>query len=277
MPNNQELENKQTAIVYISTEHATSKTPDGAGFRINMDNSLFAENVSGCAVVEAVIPNIFPNINVYRQYFAVGDVITQVGQNITIGQYTGAVLAEHVTSIFGVVGQNMTMAYSGIDFIFSNFEIETRVIDAPAELWEIWGWDWRQLPISPESTDDRTLYRLVIPGSTAAFAPNPSALYGEKIVHVSCDQLARANMVHGSDGKLYDILCSLPMAETEFFRTLTWQPPEDSTQRINFKHTKSITSSLDFTLHDSRMRRLPMPLNHHVQLVLKIYHSENGF
>ena len=277
MPNAQ-FDQEETAIVYLSTEHATSRQADGASFKINMDNSVFAENVSGVSVIQGVIPNIFPNINIYRNYFATGTVLTQVGNEIAIGQYTGSTLGGAMNALLVSIGENIVVSYTGVDFGISNLEATDRVMDMNAEMWEQLGWDWRLLEVAPstEPGTGATLYRLELPSLQIVLAPYPSALFGEKLVHVSCDQLARGNFVHGADGKLHDILVTLPLAETEFFRVLTWAPPEDSTQRINFKHIKSITSTLEFTLYDSRMRRLPMVINHHLQLTLKIYHKEHG-
>jgi hypothetical protein len=236
-----------------------------------MGNSTYAEKASGIALNKVVIPNIFPNINAYRNVITVG------GNTFTIpvGQYTAGELATTVTALLAADPIPVVLSFANNRFTWTNNDVGGRNIDASSEVWEHLGWNWRTLQeIGPD------LYRVLVlngaPPVNQVLAPHPPALFGEKLVHVACDKLSHGNMVHGADGKLHDVLCTVPLGETVFNFTKVWEPHSEKMYRINYKYVSSHSSTLEFQILDSRLRPLPFASNHHIQLVLKLYHKEHG-
>ena len=234
-----------------------------------MGNTTFAEKCSGVSINKVSIPNIFPNINAYRNVLLTGTPFS-VALTIPVGQYTGV---EFATALTAAIPVNIVVTYVGDRFIFTNNEITTEVIDAIPEVWDYLGWNWRELPqVGVSGT-----YRLDLaagPGA-AESAPFTSALFGERLVHISCDKLSHGNLVYGEDGKLYDILCTVPLGERPFNFVAVWEPSDEKSYKINYRYVNSISSTLDFQLFDSRMRPLPFPPNHHLFIVLRLYHKEH--
>ena len=268
MPNH--LDYEETCLTYISSEHATSRTPDGHRFTVNMGNTTFAAKASGVTLNKVLLPNIFPNINAYRNTFTIG------GATITIpvAFYSAADLATTITSLSTALLLDVNLTFTNERFTWTNVGVVDRDIEASAEIWDYLGWDWRTL----EDLGGE-IYRLSVadatPGPNTQLAPHPPALFGEKIVHVSCDKLSHGNLVHGADGKLHDVLCTVPLGETVFNFVKVWEPNSEKSYRVNYKYVNSISSTLDFQILDSRLRHLPFSPNHHIQIVLKTYHKEH--
>jgi hypothetical protein len=265
------LDHEETALTYISSEHATSRSADGHQFTVNMNNSVFVEKSSGIGLAKAIIPNVFPNINAYRNQLEIGGFVI----TIPVGQYTATEMATYITAQNVINGVGVVLTYDGTRFTFTNNDVGpgNRPVEAIPEVWDWLGWNWRELN---GVAGDFPYQLLIAPAGGVEVAPHPAAMFGEKLVHISCDKLAHGNLVDGADGKLYDILVTIPLGETVWHALSVWQPPEDSTYRINFKYVNSITSSLVFQVFDSRMRPLPFAPNHHMQLVLKVYHKEHS-
>ena len=224
-----------------------------------MDNSVFVEKTSGLSVSHVSLPNVFPNITQYNNVITVGntDII------LPVGQYTAAQVVTEANAQLVTAGLDFVWGHDGVYFTFSNTALAgTLVLVAPNQE----TLDWMGLT---EITGYSVLF------GTTLTAPHPSGLFGEKIVHICCDKLGHGNMVHGADGKLSDVLVTIPLGDTVYHGVAVWQPPTDATYRINYKYVNSITSTLSFTMCDSKMRPLPFSPNHHVQILLKIYHKEH--
>jgi hypothetical protein len=258
------LDHEETVMTYISSEHATSRSEDGSRFTINMDNSVFVEKTSGMSVSSVSLPNVFPNINSYRNTFQLG--VTTV--TIPVGQYTATEIVTLVNIQLVAGGETVTMSYDGTFFTFTNSSGVDNMSALP-EVWDWLGWNYRTMSVLGGN------YILSLGSVTPEIAPHPSALFGEKVVHICCDKLGHGNMVHGADGKLSDVMVTIPMGNTAYHAVAAWETPGDSTYRINYKYVNSITSSLAFSFCDSKMRSLSYPPNHHVQMMLKIYHQEH--
>lgn len=260
------VDKEESVLTYISSEHASSKSQDGSQFIVNMNNTVYAEKASAISVNQVVVPNVFPNVNAYRNEMRVaGNLIT-----IPVGQYTASTLATTVTALIAAIPLNVTLTYTADAFVWTNNEAGLQTISASSEVWEMLGWDWRNFTLFAG------LYTIDVAGGGGTnTAPHLPSLYGEKLVHIVCDRLGHGNCVHGADGKLHDVIATVPLADTQWGFTKVWEPHEVKQWRVNFKYVNSISSSLEFQLLDTKMRALPMPYNHHIQMVVKVYHKEH--
>lgn len=266
----QHLDHEETCLVYASSEHATARSTDGHRFTVNMGNTTFAEKASGITLNKVILPNVFPNINAYRNTFLVG--LTTV--TIPVGFYDAGEIVTIVNAQLAGAAE-ATMAFANNRFSFTNIAGGPLLISVTAvpEVWEWLGWDWRAIDALTGLFDG--LYQITITDGATVTAPHNSGLHGEKLVHISCDKLSHSNLVHGADGKLHDILCTVPLGETVYNFIKVWEPLSEKSYRINYKYVNSISSTLEFRVLDSRMRPLPFSPNAHLQIVLKVYHKEH--
>lgn len=250
------------ALLYTSTEHATTRSADGHQWTVNIGNTIYAEKVDSIAPLQVTLANIFPNVTQYNNAFTVSNGDGAVNVVVPVGQYTATVFASTVTT--QLAGVNVTLTLNADDkFVFTstNAHGNTTVTSTLIDAWHLLGY---------ANADGVTFAQTT--ATTAPYVPNMS---GEKIVHIACDKLAHGNLVYGDDGSLHDIFVTIHLTDTTYGFNATFLPQQDETYHVDYKYANSVTSTLDFQLLDSKLRPLPYPLNHHVQIVFRLHHHEN--
>lgn len=264
------LDFEETCLTYISSEHATTRSLAGDRFTINMGNTTYADKCSGVSVNKVILPHMFPNITQYNNVFLVG----LTAFTIPVGQYTAAEIATTVTALFVAEPLAFTLTFVNERFVFTNNTGGPLGVTLFLDIADWLGFDYRLLTETPGTPSVYTTANIAGGGGTLT-VPNPPALYGDKVVHVCCDKLAHGNFVHGKDGKLHDVLVTVPLGETPYGSVKNFEPADEKTYRVNYKYVNSIASTLDFQLCDSKLRAMSLHPNHHIQIVLKTYHKEH--
>ena len=259
------LDNEPLHTVFVTGAHASQKVQDGTQFTVNMGNSIGVEKASGINVKKVIIPHVFPNVNSFRDTWTFSAQVVQ----LLVAQYTIAELVAaltaaltNVTVTFSTVTQRVTILNStGADLnIFLS-----------AEQWDMLGYNWRD---TVSFTKVGEIYDITFATATSIVASYPPNLAGEQLIHVVCDRLASSHMINGDEGVPYDVMVTVPLAETEYLSSKSFVPPHALHSRINFNHSNPINSTLTFSLLDTRMRKLNFPLNHHMELVFLCHHKE---
>lgn len=259
------IQDEESVLLYLSSEHSTHKSDDGHRFTVNIGNTTFVEKASGITPCKIIIGNLFPNINAYKSYM----VVNGTTYTWTVGQYTASELTTVVTT--AISPQSSTLTLTNDRFVLTLTSGAPRTYSATSDTWDLLGWNWRTLTPSVVPGE----YYMTITNGFPQTAPYPPSMFGERLVHISCDRLAHGNLVHGADGKLYDVMATIPLGDVPYGSSKVWEPADAILYDVDYKYTNSLSSSLDFQLFDSKMRPLPYPLNHHVQMVLKVYHKEH--
>jgi hypothetical protein len=265
------------ALLYCSTEHATSRTPNGDSWKVNVGNTIYADKVDAISPMKVTIANLFNNVNQYNNTYTVVNNNGTVTVVLPPGQYTAADIATYTATLtpgallsfssFALIPDEQKFSWSNVSGGAS-----TTISSPQPGFWELIGWD-------PSTMDTDTVpgeYALILGASPVTVtAPYLPSMGGEKLVHIACDKIAHGNLVHGADGKLHDIMLSVPLTDTAYGFTTSFVPQEDDSYMIDYRYTCSLASTLDFQILDSRLRPLVYPLNHHIQIIFKLYHHEN--
>lgn len=260
---------RESALLFTSTEHASFRDDEGH-WTVNIGNTTYAEKVDAAAPIKVTLANLFPNVTQYNNTFNVTNVDGSVVVTVPVGQYTATEYAANVTA--QLTGINVTLTLGADNkFVWTSTSVThglTTITSSLDEWWEFVG-----VPIKPQNAHLVSFWTVPQNGSNSFnFLPNMS---GEKLVHISCDKVAHGNLVHGKDGKLHDILITVPLTDVAYGFNTVFVPQEDDTYAVDYRYTNSLSSTLDFQLLDSRMRALPYPVNQHITVLLKMYHNEN--
>jgi hypothetical protein len=269
------------ALLYCSTEHATQRTADGSSWTVNVGNTIYADKVDAISPLKVTITNLFHNVNQYNNTFTITNGTGTVTVVVPPGQYTAIELSAYTQALtIPVVNAYLTFSTGGIPdtanrfgFVFNSADPTAFVSSPQTEFWDMVGVD-PSLLNTVLVAGEYTIPLVGLPGSI--LNDLPPNMGGEKIVHLACDKIAHGNMVHAKDGKLHDIVLSIPLSNTAYGFATGFVPQEDDSYMIDYRYTCSLASTLEFTLLDSQMRPLPYPTNHHVQMVFKLYHNENN-
>jgi len=249
--------------VYVSGVHASTKSDDGETVIITMGNSVGVTHANGISVTQITLPNVFPNINRYRYEW----VVDTVSYFTPINQYTATTLATAMTALVA----NLVHAYDTTTHSWSitNNTGAPVVLSFTSEQWDVLGYHWRGSGFTLNG--DRYDVTLANAGVLQAmYVPN---MANEQFVSVACRQIAHSNLVHGSDGIQYDILCPVPFSDTPFLSVKSFITPDENYASVNFQNAIALDQSLEFHILDSRMRRLAFPLNHHMDLFFSAHHN----
>lgn len=101
-----------------------------------------------------------------------------------------------------------------------------------------------------------------------------SNLGGPTEVLVLMSEIANGNMVMASDGKTVNCLACVPIGESVHGSVVSYQPQDIWMHDIDFKIPVHI-NVINIKLCDSQMRPLTLPPNHHVKILLKVYHIDS--
>lgn len=252
--------------VFVSGVHASSKSDDGETVIITMGNSVDVTHANGISVRQITIPNVFPNINRYRSEW----IVDTVSYFTPLNQYTATTLAAQMTTHVA----NVIHAYDTTTHIWSitnNTGVDV-VLSYTSEQWDLLGYHWRGagFTLNGDRYDVTVTAAGIGQTLTGLYVP---ALGGEQFVSVACRQIAHSNLVHGSDGIQYDILCAVPLSDTPFLSVKSFITPDDNYASVNFPNATALDQSLELHILDSRMRRLAFPLNHHIDLFFCAHHN----
>tara|TARA_R110000787_G_scaffold63350_2_gene142672 strand:+ start:635 stop:1369 length:735 start_codon:yes stop_codon:yes gene_type:complete len=243
--------------VSISSRHATIR--DSGAFTMNMGNTTFAEKTKAIIPISATITNIFPNI---KSDYTI--TVPFGGGVVAKGQYTLAELAAAFETAISLVDVTVNVTSDKkIQVLNSSGDSATIEIPEPLAL---------QIGFGTGSSTSYTMALNPAASETASHLPN---LSGEQVVHIECDRLGHANMVHGRDGKLNDVIVTIPLHDTPYGFTKTVTTGDVNSYSIQYREPTSMSSTMQFRILDSEMEILEYPPNHHFEMIMKIHHDEH--
>lgn len=246
-------------MFYVSTEHARYRDPTNSRYSVNLDNTIHADKTVALIPSQVSVPNIFPNVNKYRNSWSETTTGSTFTHSLPLGQYNITTLLSAMNSAatwlhFDVTSSGFVTV--SIDIAYSGFDV---TLTAGNDFLELLGFqDQSPLVVGDGST------------VTASTLPN---LGGEKVVFVVSDRMAVSNCVNGGDGKLYDTLCCVSMHNTDFGQTAVFRATDGEVDGIKFNFDNDMTA-VEIELVDSKFRPLVLPNNYHVRMILKIVHSD---
>lgn len=256
---------EESCLLSIDTEHASYRNQ--GEFKINIGNSIFVEKALVAVPIKAVLTNVFPNVTKYNNVLTMQDTGTTT-LTMPIGFYS---ISELITTLNEITSQSYSaLVVWGVStdnkVTLTNNSGPTVRVTASGEFWDLVGF------AHPTGDAD---FEIVIANGETITAVHLPALQGERVVHVECDKLSHGNLISSRDGKPHDILMTIPLAETAYGFTKAFIPAASDMYSVQYKHTNSLSSTLEFRLLDSRLRVLDYPNNQHMHLLLKVHHNEH--
>lgn len=254
--------NTEGCLLYLNTDHAKNRDSANGRYTFNMGNCLFTNKAVRVVPSFTSVPNIFPNINAYRNSW------TEPSGNrvIAVGQYSssGLITALNATSVDFVFAVNaagfVTVTCTG-----------TKVLTTSYEFLAVLGLqDAGVLTGLSRLVDGDPICNLTVVATHTG--TSPINIGGEKIAVIACGKMAHSNAIFANDGKPYDILSTVSFATTVYGQTATTDGDSDL-HDVKYKYYNNL-DTLVFELLDGKLRPLIMPSNYNVHMVIKIFHRD---
>jgi len=258
------LRHEESALLYLSTEHAVANDPDLGRWKFNINNTIYMDKAIKIVPTTVSVPNIFPNVNIYNNKFSVTDDLdVTTNYEIKVGQYTLDELVAELNTF-------------DVDIIFSTVDSKVNLlIDFPAtfrtegpdtDFFDLIGWTRIANAVNGG-------HEVLAPSTVTG--PDVVNLGGEKMVFLVCDHVAPGNLIYGADGMPYDVFSAVSFHDVEYGQTSTFRAADVHVDDISFKGHSDLCT-LVMELKDSKMRVLPMPSNYHIRVVFKVFHREHS-
>ena len=254
---------RDSSLLYLSTEHATRRNAD---FFINISNSTSPTKVRKVVPVSVTIPNIFPNVNRYRNTWQENG-----GPEITIpeGQYD----IDSLAAAFTAASTNLTMTVNGgVLEITNNTAGSVFMESKTTDIFDMLGFHDAISPV-PAFPPPGTVYRLTFSALETKTAGLPN-LGGEKMVFVTSQKLAHGSTTFGGDSVEYNILANISFHNVDYGQTAHFEVNELKSHEIDWLHHNNI-DTVEMTILDSKFRPLLLPGNYHMRIVLRIFHQDS--
>lgn len=266
---------------------------DGTGkWSVTVGSNAFLEKVNGVVLVHADVPNVFPNVREGEITVTLFAGVTGQSRTNTFvvpeGFYSATTLASVLTTVNDSSNPGVstvtdttlgaaptepldyTVSFNGSRFVVTHGAGTTEPI---------------RLSFSANGRSSyTTLARLgftpspnyinttVSTSVTAVSLPN---LYGEQIIHISCDTKACSNYTRAGTGTLYDILGTVSLSQTPYGSYATFQASAKDLHDIYFRgQSINFGSRHEMVLLDEEFKQLKLPDHHPVRLTIRCYHSE---
>jgi len=252
---------------------AATNTDNGA-FTISLENPGHElTKAVKCVPKTITFTHIFPNVDQYHNtftFFADGNmkpafVGTTVTISLPIGQYTGDRLATAINEQLNV-------------YLFVEGSISVDWVDARY----VWTYDDPGEAGYPPAVITSPLHgflsvlggatELSIPPASTVMMPYSPNLGGPKHVYVHSRRLAPSNL-YAANGRSHHVLDVVSLAETVYGATVTKHTDDLHVADVDYRKPEEF-STIDFRLTDSLFRRLFVPPNHPVHVIMKVYHAK---
>ena len=247
-----------TCLLYVSSEHAVSRSD--SRYRLTIPNTVFVDKCVKLVVHTITIENIFPNINKYRNTW---EEKTGGTKSITIKNYT----ASELITAFNAASSEFVLSLNGDGkFVITSTTNTTIYTTGHRDLFDLLGFQDQVQTVGnvhPLAVNTTSL--------TANTVPN---LGGEKLVFIRSNQLVDANLCHGGDGTLHDVMTCIPLSETNYGFSKSVRANDLFIDDVEYRDEKNI-NTIYFEILDSKFRPLDMPSNYHLRMVLKVFHKEH--
>jgi hypothetical protein len=244
----------RTNLCFLSTEHIT-RTVGQETFEFNIAEADKSDDIHRIVPVAISLPNIFENVNSFRNKF----VDSGGTRTIPVNQYTTTTLATALSA--ASVDFNMTVNSDG-KFVLTctgTKTMNTTANDTPNELFELLGFQ------------DDLLSEGILEVTTSQIASKLPNLGGEKLVFIRAPELAAGNMINGDDRNSSDILTQISFHDVGFGFEGHVKAADMMVDDVEYKVPQSF-SMLRVEILDSKFRRLTLPNNYHLRLILKFIH-----
>lgn len=250
---------RESSLLYLSTEHATRA---GKDMSVTINNSTAPTKVVQIVPVTLTIPNIFPNVNEYRNSFF----IDNRPVSIPAGQYDVTSLATALTT----ASLTLTFTHNGAAFEMENTSGVPSTVNSPtSDIFDMLG--FHELVQPPTAGFD--FYYIPIANGATVVGSSPN-LGGEKMVFLMSQKLAHGNLTFGADSTDYNVVAHLCFHNVDYGQTGIFEVNEASAHSIDFLHHNNL-DRIELAVFDSKFRKLQLPINYHLRMVLRLYHRDS--
>jgi len=253
-----------SALLYLSSEHSVLTHPEQGRWEFNIGNTVYMDKVVRIVPTTILVPNIFPNVNIYNNKFSITDDLdVTTNYEMEVGQYT---LDELVVALNAAVN-DINITWETIDskvnlLLDGSGTIHT---DGPyTDFFDLIGWT---------SIANAVDGGHAVSTAGQVLGPDVVNIGGEKLVFLTCDKIAPSNAIHGLDGTAWDIFGVVSFHDAEYGQTAEHRAADVRVDDVEFKGQTNL-DTLVIEIKDSKMRALPFPSNYHIRVVFKVYHRD---
>jgi len=247
----------ESSLLYLSSEHGERKANE---IVISLGNTTHVRKVVKLIPVSVTLPNIFPNVNQYKNTWREG--VDPTLLSIPEGQYDVDSLVVALNAASG----DFTFSHNGTSFVITNVSGGTTAIrTTSSDLFELLGFQ-------DQIVKGTTEYVLSFASSDVFVGGLPN-LGGEKVVFVMSHKLAHANMCFGGDGTQYDCVAHVDFTQTDYGQSSIFRVDDIDAHDIDFYYHNNL-DVVTLYLYDSRFRDLILPNNYHLRIVLRAHHKD---
>ena len=257
----------KSCLFYASTEDAITRKDDE--FRFTVPNTSRAAQTVGHFPTLVQLSNVFPNLSTYMTEFQETDISWQTGvqdNSVVSGQYLveDFVLQYKLASIYMQFSINVD-GYVSVYPTSAQSMMRTKSKD----IWDALGYS--------DQVYFEDGYWVLGPDIGPIFDPTV-ALYlpnvgGEKTVFIVCDDLAPSNMISTADGHPHDVISQISFAGTDYGEPAAYVSTGVNMEKVEFKERRQV-DTFRLRIEDANHRLLPLPDNHHLRMVLRIFHED---
>ena len=268
------------ALIHLSNHAGVIQaTGTAADFTNILGNSGPGKKPHALGVKHMTVAHRFPNINQYNNSISLSAFnsnvpATIIGGNIEVseGQYTitalltaiNAISSPNVTFAAGADGLVTATKTDGNDYTVNDFSGELLTVLGLPSSFRLAG------SLSGIATGGGGAPPL---GPVTLTGVSPPYLGGPTMLFLHSRTLAPGNMIHG-DGRTYNVLETIDLSGVPYGGLAKKDVDADMINMITYDAPEEL-SNIELFITDERMRKLTLPANSPVNVVLRVLHSED--
>ena len=269
------------ALIHLSNHAGVIQASGTASdFTNTLGNSGPGKKPHALGVKHVTVAHRFPNINEYNNSlsFAIFNANVGIGStingtvNIAVGQYTITELLVALNAVTTGTVSFAADANTGLVTVTRTDGGTYTVADISGELLVVLG-----LPSAVRLAGENSGFIFDPPGPRIGednmTATSPPYLGGPTMLFLHSRTLAPGNMIHG-DGRTYNVLETIDLSGVPYGGLAKKDVDADMINMITYDAPEEL-SNIELFLTDERMRKLTLPANSPVNVVLRVLHSED--
>lgn len=245
------------ATIHLSNHSGVVRgaVTNAADFVNVLGNSGPGKKPHAVGVKHVTVAHRFTNINEHNNRLDHVTAGIAASDTIPPGQYTGDTLA---TALGLALGGTVTVTITGDGRLaFENLDEPTLTILASSTIADVIG-----------LTQDTDFIQ-----DNEVTIPIPVYLGGPTMLFLHSRTLAPGNMIHG-DGRTYNVLETIDLSGVPYGGIAKKEVDAHDMNLVTFESPEEL-STVECFFTDQRMRKLTLPSNSPVDIVLRVMHTEN--
>ena len=246
-------------LLTINSQDKDLSSVSNSDFTIECQEKYLLQSITRIVIVDAVVPNLFSNINVDNNRLDFREVAGLIDYQIFIpvGQYN--------------ISQLITVLTTEIDALITGSNVPTITLNPVTNKLEI-SMSLVGLEILPASTISEVIGQkpgqIVLPTGLITYLPRVINLSGLPIVYIHSKALSSGHGIDAGSG-ITNCVVAIPMANTPYGAYTQLLPKDLAVSEIVYDTPRNITS-LDIRLRDSQGKILDIE-NLHMTLLVKLF------